>query len=70
MKIHLLGAKLLEKIKLELSSEEVSFVYTSHSREQIRYFSLVFYWPKMKFIEWKEGNRKETLTMDLKVVGL
>jgi hypothetical protein len=32
-KISLLGAKLLAKIKLELSNVEVSFVYTSHSQE-------------------------------------
>jgi hypothetical protein len=32
-KIRLSGAKLLAKIKLELSNAEVSFVYTSHSQE-------------------------------------
>jgi hypothetical protein len=32
-KIRLLGAKLLPKIKLELSNAELSFVYTSHSQE-------------------------------------
>jgi hypothetical protein len=32
-KIRLLGAKLLAKLKLELSNAEVTFVYISHSRE-------------------------------------
>jgi hypothetical protein len=32
-KIRILGAKLLAKIKLELSNAEVSFVHTSHSQE-------------------------------------
>jgi hypothetical protein len=67
-KIHLLGTKLLVKIKLELANAEVCFVYTSHSQKYTGYLSTVD--PKQNSLKQKKGKRKETLTTYLKLIDL